>query len=133
MLLKRFDEQLNTINHHSEEEYSATESCLDRLEELNILGDLSNTQFSTLCMFVQKCHKFGFDKVQKTMSKQLFSIYYNKVKKLTGFDIKVMCLKELPIMRIMHKSPHGLSVVLKVFILIYPIIRNVNGFQHVRQ
>lgn len=109
MLLKRFDEQLNTINHHSEEEYSATESCLDRLEELQLLGDLSRTQFSTLCTFVQQCHKFGFDKVQKRMSKSLFSQYYNKVKKLTGFDIKVMCLKELPIMRIMHKSPSWLE------------------------
>ena len=109
MLLKRFDEQLNTLNHHTEEEYNATEKCLDRLEELNMLGDLSNTQFGTLSAFVQKCHKFGFDKVQKTMSKQLFSIHYNRVKKLTGFDIKVMCVKELPIMRIMPLSASWLE------------------------
>lgn len=110
MLLRRFDEQLNTLNHHTDEEYSATEKCLERLEELHMLGDLSNTQFSNLCVFVQKCHKFGFDKVQKTMSKSLFSQKYNKVKKLTGFDIKVMCLKELPIMRIIaSNSPSWLE------------------------
>ena len=103
-LLRKFDEQLNTINHHSAEEYDITSNALDRLEELEMLGELSRTQYSTLQNFIMKCHKYGFVKVQKSMSKSLFSQYYNKVKKLTGFDIKVVCLEELPIMRIMQET-----------------------------
>lgn len=102
MLLKRFDEQLNTTNHHSEKEYTATESCLEKLEELLTLGELSRTQYGTLQSFVMQCHKYGYLRVKKTMSQQLFSVYYNRVKKLTNFDIKVMCKDQLPIMRIMQ-------------------------------
>ena len=100
--MRRFDEQLNTANQYSEKEYTATENCLDKLEELFMMGELSQTQHSTLNYFVVRCHKYGYKKVQKQMSKQLFSTYYCKVKKLTNFDLKVMCKDELPIMRIME-------------------------------
>lgn len=101
-LLKRFDEQLNTLNHHDEKEYLAIDSCLDRLKGLRDLGVLSRTQHGTLHTFIVDCHQNGYKNVQKTMSKSLFSQYYNKVKKLTEFDLKAMCKEQLPIIHVME-------------------------------
>lgn len=101
-ILVKFDEQLNCLNHHDPKEIDRAAEVNELLEQKQLLGELSNTQAANLKDFVKRCHGLGYRNVQKSMSKQLFSNYYCRLKKLTGFDVKTMCLEALPIMRNMH-------------------------------
>lgn len=101
-ILQKFDEQLNCLGHHDPKEIDRAAEVCELLETKQLLGELSNTQAANLKDFVKRCHGLGYQNVQKTMSQQLFSNYYCRLKKLTGFDVKTMCLEALPIMRNMH-------------------------------
>jgi len=98
-LLVKFDEQLNTLNHHSSEEIDRCAEVEELLDLKCLRGEISETVCGNLQRFLKQCHGLGYRNVQKTMSKQSFSKKYNDLKKLTNFDVKSGCLEELPIMR----------------------------------
>lgn len=108
-LLRRFDEQLGMKNIRPESEYTIYSDCIDKLESLRDNGGLSNLQCANLKMFVEDCFKKSWEVVRKSMSQQTFSVKYCKVKKLTKFDLKVICVTRLPIMRIMYGDSYGFS------------------------
>ena len=107
-ILVKFDEQLNLVsNHHDPKEIDRAAEVNELLEQKQLLGEISNTQAANLKDFVKRCHGLGYKNVQKSMSQQLFLIIIAVLKKLTGFDVKTMCLEALPIMRNMHTRSYG--------------------------
>lgn len=98
-LLVKFDEQLNTLNHHSNDEIDRCAEVEELLDLKCLKGEISETVCGNLQRFLKQCHGLGYRNVMKTMSKQSFSKKYNDLKKLTHFDVKAVCLEELPIMR----------------------------------
>ena len=108
-LLRKFDEQLQQTNIRPESEYTHYDDCMNKLEDLRLYGGLSRTKAATLKLFVEDCFKLGWKRVHASMSKQLFSNYYRQVKNLTHFDLKCVCVTQLPIMRIMYGDSAGFS------------------------
>lgn len=106
-LLKKFDEQINSLNVRPESEYTLYSECMNKLEDIRLCGGLSDTQCGTLKQFVEACFKYTWEVVRSSMSQQTFSVKYCKIKKLTGMDLKCICVTKLPIMRIMESEGYS--------------------------
>lgn len=101
--LKKFDEQLGVnVNDHLDR-YENLERIFNHLDTLAEVGTISRTVANNLCGFIRDCWKFdgGWKGVRAHIGQQNFSAKYLKLKKLTGFDVKRECLRDLPIMRSM--------------------------------
>lgn len=105
--LKKFDEQLNMVNVRPECEYQSYQQILDKLDSLRIAGGISRTKCANLSQFVTDCFKRGWVGVWSEMGKTNFGFKYREIKKLTKFDLKRVCLSELPIMRIIATESYN--------------------------
>lgn len=102
--LKKFDEQLGVnVNDHLDR-YENLEKVFNHLDTLAECGNISRTVANNLKGFIQDCWKFpgGWKGVRSHIGQQNFSAKYLKLKKLTKFDVKRECLRDLPIMRSME-------------------------------
>lgn len=99
--LRQFDAQLGASNIQSEETYSLANQAICKLESLRDCGSISFTVCSNLSAFIYECSKKNWKNVWKVLGQVKFSQRYTKVKKLTGYDVKRECVRDLPIMRIM--------------------------------
>ena len=108
-ILRKFDEQLGMLNVRPEDEYSLYNQCMNRIESIRLAGGISNTQSANLKQFVEDCFKRSWIAVRSSMSQQLFSVKYRKVKKLTKMDLKAICITQLPIMRIMEIESYSMN------------------------
>ena len=101
--LKKFDEQLGiNVNEHLDR-YENIEKVFNHLDTLAECNYISRTVANNLKGFIQDCWKFdgGWMGVRAHIGQQNFSAKYLKLKKLTGFDVKRECLRDMPIMRSM--------------------------------
>ena len=108
-ILRKFDEQLGMINVRPEDEYSLYNQCMNRIESIRLSGGISDTQSANLKQFVEDCFKRSWMAVRSSMSQQLFSVKYRKVKTLTKMDLKAICITQLPIMRIMESESYSMN------------------------
>lgn len=99
--LRQFDKQLGATNIQSEETYSLANQAICKLESLRDSGSISFTVCANLSAFIYECSKKNWHTVWADIGKNKFCQKYNKVKNLTGYDVKRECVRELPIMRIM--------------------------------
>ena len=102
--LKKFDEQMGiNVNEHLDR-YENLEKVFNHLDTLAECRYISRTVSNNLKGFIQDCWKFdkGWKGVCSHMGKSNFSHKYRQLKKLTGFDVKRECLRDLPIMRNMQ-------------------------------
>lgn len=99
--LKKFDEQLGVNVEDHLDRYENVEKVFNHLDTLAEVGNISRTIANNLKGFVQDCWKFdkGWRGVWAHIGKANFSRKYNLLKKLTGYDVKRECLRDLPIMR----------------------------------
>lgn len=99
--LRQFDEQLGASNIQSEETYSLANDAICKLESLRDSGGISFTVCANLSSFIYECSKKNWKNVWQELGPVKFCQKYNKVKKLTSYDVKRECVRDLPIMRIM--------------------------------
>ena len=102
--LKKFDEQMGiNVNEHLDR-YENLERVMNQLNTMAEVGTISQTVANNLCGFIAQCWKFpgGWKGVRNHIGQQNFSAKYTKLKKLTKFDVKRECLRDLPIMRSME-------------------------------
>lgn len=99
--LRQFDKQLGASNVQSEETYSLANQAISKLESLRDCGGISFTVCANLSAFIYECSKQNWHNVWAALGRNKFCQRYNKVKNLTGYDVKRECVRELPIMRIM--------------------------------
>lgn len=102
--LKKFDEQLGVNVEEHLDRYESLEKVMNHLDTLAEVGTITKTVANNLKGFIQDCWKFpgGWEGVRNHIGKSLFSHKYTQLKKLTNFDVKRECLRDLPIMRNME-------------------------------